>query len=59
MLYALIPLYYYTELNSRYSEANVLEFVVLIIFFFGVSACFAFSTLFVYQNMGLSRSPFG
>lgn len=53
ILYCLVPTYGYTELRSRYREGAELDFAALAIFFFGVTTCFALSTLYVWHIVRL------
>ena len=53
ILYCLVPLYGYTELRSRYSQATELDFAALAILFFGITTCFALSTLYVCHTLRL------
>lgn len=51
VLYCIVPIYGYAELRSRYNEAAELDFAALAIFFFGVTTCFALSTLYVRHSV--------
>ena len=53
ILYGLVPLYGYAELRARYKEAAELDFAALAVYFFGVTACFALSTLYVWRILRL------
>ena len=46
LFYSLVPLYYYSELRSRYNTATAGDFLALAILFLGISVCFVLSTFF-------------
>ena len=45
-VYSLVPLYYASELRGRYAAASMIDLLILIIYFFGVTVCFLLSTFF-------------
>ena len=53
ILYCLVPLYGYAEIRARYHEATAPDFAALANYSFGVIACFALSTLYVWRIVRL------
>lgn len=47
LVYSLGPLWFYSEISSRYDPAPRLDITALAIYFAGITVCFSLSTLYV------------